>query len=64
MGHGQPFLFSSYDNDKPARELFKEYEKPTELFFNQCALKGSVTVFDRCLRRVVVMIWRSRMSSE
>lgn len=32
-GHDQTFLFSSYDNGKAARELFKEHETVTELFF-------------------------------
>lgn len=59
VGHDQTFLFSSYDNDKPVRELFKEHEALTGLgFFNQYASKAGLTRFERLLRQVVFIMWR------
>lgn len=40
MGHDQTFLFSSYDNGKPVRELFKEHETLADIFFKLVCLKG------------------------
>lgn len=60
VGHDQTFLFSSYDNDKPVRDLFKEHEALTGfgVFFNQYASKAGLTRFERFLRQVVFIIWR------